>query len=122
MGESRLVRSSTEAEISAVNEILSELLWCRDVLEELGYPQKKTVIMEDNQSCITMLQKEPRNFHSKSRHVRVKWAFFRQEYAKRTVALTYCATDKMVADLLTKTLGGKAQLKHTNAILTGASP
>ena len=27
-----VVRSSTEAEISAVNEIVSELLWCRDVL------------------------------------------------------------------------------------------
>ena len=34
-----VVRSSTEAEISSVNELLSDLLWCRDVLEELGYPQ-----------------------------------------------------------------------------------
>ena len=70
-----VVRSSTEAEISAVNEIVSELLWCRDVLEELGYEQTKMPIMEDNLSCITMLQKEPRSFHSKSRHVRFKWAF-----------------------------------------------
>ena len=60
-----------------MNEIASEILWCRDVQEELGYPQGKIPIAEDNMSCITMPQKEPRSFHSKSRHVRVKWAFFR---------------------------------------------
>lgn len=44
-------------------------------------------IFEDNQSCITMLQREPRNFVSKSRHARVKWAFFRDEYSKRAVKM-----------------------------------
>ena len=117
-----VVRSSTEAEISAVNEIISELLWCRDVLEELGYDQNRMHIKEDNQSCITMLQKEPRSFHSKSRHVRVKWEFFREEYAKRTVCLSYCPTEKMVADLLTKPLGGKAHNLHSSAILNGSEP
>ena len=117
-----VVRSSTEAEISAVNEIISELLWCRDVFEELGYEQRKMPIKEDNQSCITMLQKEPRSFHSKSRHVRVKWAFFREEYAKRTVCLSYCPTEQMVADLLTKPLGGKAHNLHSSSILNGSEP
>ena len=117
-----VVRSSTEAEISAVNEIVSELLWCRDVLEELGYEQKRMPISEDNLSCITMLQKEPRSFHSKSRHVRVKWAFFRQEYNKRTLVLRYCPTAKMVADLLTKPLGGKAHNLHSDVIFSGSEP
>ena len=117
-----VVRSSTEAEISAVNEIVSELLWCRDILEELGYEQKKIPISEDNQSCIPMLQKEPRSFHSKSRHVRVKWAFFRQEYTKRTLVLSYCPTEKMVADLLTKPLGGKAHNLHSAVIFSGSEP
>ena len=117
-----VVRSSTEAEISAVNEIVSELLWCRDVMEELGYDQLKMPIREDNLSCITMLQKEPRSFHSKSRHVRVKWAFFRQEYSKRTLSLSYCPTEKMVADLLTKPLGGKAHNLHSSSIFGGSLP
>ena len=117
-----VVRSSTEAEISAVNEIASEILWCRDLLEELGYKQDKIPIQEDNKSCITMLQKEPRSFHSKSRHVRVKWAFFRQEYARRTLYLSYCPTDKMVADLLTKPTGGKVHNLHTKAMLEGCVP
>ena len=117
-----VVRSSTEAEISAVNEIASDILWCRDVLTELGYPQDQIPIMEDNQSCITMLQTEPRNFHSKSRHVRVKWAFFRQEYEKRTIHLRYCPTASMVADLLTKPLGTRALNLLSTAILNGSEP
>lgn len=103
-----VVRSSTEAEITAVNEVVSDLLWCRDVLEELGYHQKAMPIWEDNKSCITMLQQEPRNFQSKSKHVRVKWAFYRQEHENKVLYLKYCPTESMVADLLAKPLGGKA--------------
>ena len=114
-----VVRSSTEAEISAVNEIVSELLWCRDILEELGYPQAPMPIREDNQSCITMLQQEPRNFHSKSKHVRVKWAFFREEYGKRTLFLEYCPTKSMVADLLTKPLSGNSHNIHSANLFNG---
>ena len=114
-----VVRSSTEAEISAVNELISDLLWCRDVLEELGYPQQRINIYEDNQSCITMLQQEPRSFHTKSRHVRVKWAFFREEYKKGTVKLRYRPTNNMLADLLTKPLGGKLHTLHASRIFTG---
>ena len=117
-----VVRSSTEAEISAVNELISDILWCRDILEDLGYPQQKINMYEDNKSCITMLQQEPRNFHTKSRHVRVKWAFFREEYEKQTVKLRYCPTEKMVADLLTKPLGGKAHTLHSDRIFNGCEP
>ena len=115
-----VVRSSTEAEITAVNEVVSDLLWCRDILEELGYAQKAMPIREDNLSCITMLQQEPRNFQSKSKHVRVKWAFFRQEYAKRTLFLEYCHNKNMVADLLTKPLGGKAHILLSTRLFDGA--
>ena len=114
-----VVRSSTEAEISAVNEIVSKLLWCRDILEELGYPQAPMPIREDNQSCITMLQQEPRNFHSKSKHVRVKWAFFREEYGKRALFLKYCPTKSMVADLLTKPLTGNSHNIHSASLFNG---
>ena len=79
-------------------------------------------ISEDNLSCITMLQKEPRSFHSKSRHVRVKWAFFGEEYTKRRLFLRYCPTNKMVADLLTKPLGGKAHNLHSATIFAGSEP
>ena len=114
-----VVRSSTEAEIVGVNEVTSEILWARDVLIELGFPQEQITIAEDNNSCITMLQTEPRNFQTNSRHVRVKWAFFRQEHEKEILKLVYCPTEIMRADLLTKPLRGKVFRDHDSAIRAG---
>ena len=114
-----VVRSSTEAEIVGVNEVTSEILWARDVLIELGFPQDQIMIAEDNASCITMLQTEPRNFQTNSRHVRVKWAFFRQEHEREILKLVFCPTERMRADLLTKPLRGKVFRDHDSAIREG---
>jgi hypothetical protein len=51
-------RSSTEAEIFGVNELATELLWVINLCIELGYTQEDVNIMQDNQSCITLLQRE----------------------------------------------------------------
>jgi hypothetical protein len=111
-----ICRSSTEAEIHGVNELTSELLWAIDLLGELGYPQKPVRILEDNQSCITMMQQKPRNFQSKSKHIRVKWKFFRQQYKQGIMYLEHCPTDRMVADLLTKPLGGQLFRRHAQTL------
>ena len=51
--------------------------------------------------------------------LRVKWAFFREEYKKGTVKLRYRPTKDMLADLLTKPLGGKLHTLHRSRIFTG---
>ena len=114
-----IVLDSTSAEIVAVTDGICEALWARDLLIELGYAQKSIEIKEDNQSCITMLQKEPRNFQTKSKHVRVKWRFYRQVHRNGLVHLKYCPTEDMRADLLTKPLGGTARCRHMVSILKG---
>ena len=84
-----------ESKQSYVNEVTSEILWARDILIELGFPQDHITIAEDNNSCITMLLSEPRNFQTNSRHVKVKWAFFRQEHEKDILELVNCPTEVM---------------------------
>ena len=115
-----IVRSSTEAEASTVNEGLSVALWARDLLIELGYPQLSIPFFEDNQSCITMMEKEPRSFQTKSKHVRVKWRFYRQQHLNGLVHMVYCPTKEMRADLLTKPMGGNGHKRHTAAIHGGS--
>ena len=66
-----------------------------------------------------MLQNEPRNFQTKSKHVRVKWRFYRQVHRAGLVHLVYCPTAEMRADLLTKPLGGNARVRHMTSILVG---
>jgi hypothetical protein len=114
-----VVRSSHEAEGTCVNEALSELLWARDVMIELGYTQEAIPIAEDNESLIRVFQHERRNFQTKSKHVRLKWKFFRQQRENGLVYLTYCPTEQMRADILTKPMGGNGLSRHADAIQNG---
>ena len=51
--QSVVARSSTEAEYIALSDCVTEVMWMREMLEFLGFPQTKpTQIFEDNQACI----------------------------------------------------------------------
>ena len=115
----QVYRSSHETEGGSVNEGVSEFLWARDVMVELGYPQDAIPIAEDNESLIRVYQNDRRNLQTKSKHVRIKWKFFRQQRENGLVYLTYCPTEVMRADILTKPVGGSALSNHTDAILHG---
>ena len=115
-------RSSTESEISGVNEVTSELLWTVDLAKEMGLYQGNNAIDEDNTSCITLMQQEPRNFQTSSRHIRVKFAFFRQQYKRGILHLRHCRTEDLAADILTKpTIGGRLFRKHMDTLTNSKS-
>jgi len=107
-----IMRSSTETEAYGVNEATSHLFWARDFLHELGYKQDAIPIRENNTSCITLMQRAPRNFQTQSKHIRIKWKFFRQQHKRGVFYLDYCPTEEMRADILTKPLVGKHFRKH----------
>jgi hypothetical protein len=110
-------RSSCEAEIDSVNEIVSI-----DIMTELGSPQGPVKIFQDNQSCITLMQKERCNYSTQSRHIRIKWAFYTQEYTKGVLHLTYCPTSEMRADLQTKNLSGMLFRQHVESLYSTTLP
>ena len=110
-------RSSTEDEIHAVNATASDVLWARDIMTALGFIQKAVPIYEDNESVITMLQREPRNFQTKSKHVRVKWAFFREQFKCGYMYLEHCPTTEMTADIFTKPLMEQVFHKHATTVV-----
>jgi hypothetical protein len=80
-----VVRSSTEAEISALNEVTSDLLWTIDILKELQLYDGLTRIFEDNQASISLINKEPRNYQTRSKHIRVKYEFLREQVINNTI-------------------------------------
>ena len=115
-------RSSTESEISGVNEVTSELLWTIDFAKEVGLYQGNNAIDEDDTSCIILMQQEPRNFQTSSRHIRVKFAFFRQQYKRGILHLRHCRTEDLAADILTKpTIGGRLFRKHMDTLTNSKS-
>ena len=114
-------RSSTEAEICALNELSSEALHERDLLLELGHHQGFTIIYEDNEACITRVNGPLINFGRKGKHVRTRHAFVKEQIDNNFLRLFYCPTEHLLADIHTKPLvGGKFYSFRDN--LLGSPP
>ena len=108
--------STAEAEYMAVSAASQEVLFLEKLSREITGRCGKIVILEDNQACIAMA-KNPL-FHRRTKHVDIRHHFIRELVQKGVIELTYCPTEDMAADLLTKGLGRLKTVKF-RAILLG---
>ncbi len=105
-------KSSTEAELVGVNDVLPQVLWTRYFLEAQGYNILESVIYQDNQSAI-LLEKNGRSSSSKrTRHINVCYFFVTDRVAANEVKIKYCPTEDMIADFFTKPLQGGRSLSE----------
>jgi hypothetical protein len=102
-----VVRSSTEAEIHGVNELVSDVDQAVKVMTDLGYKQQTVVIYEDNKSAIILITQKQKNFQTRSKHIKVRYEYLRELVEKKIIKLVYQSTDDMTADGLSKSTGGK---------------
>jgi hypothetical protein len=104
-GKLRLVaRSSTEAELIALSDATSILLWSQQFLKFQGY-DVVAELLEDNMPTINMIR-NGRSMSDRTRHVDVKYFFVKQYIESGKIVLKHCPTADMVADILTKPLQG----------------
>eukprot|EP00804_Cyclotella_cryptica_P029403 CCRYP_013361-RC/>CCRYP_013361-RC protein AED:0.41 eAED:0.27 QI:0/-1/0/1/-1/1/1/0/407 len=100
-------RSSTEAELIGVYDALPSILHTRYFLEALGYNIKQNIIYQDNKSSIT-LEKNGRTSSSKrTKHIKIRYFFFKDMIAQKEVEVQHCPTQEMWSDILTKPKQGK---------------
>ncbi|KAL2234657.1 UNVERIFIED_CONTAM: Retrovirus-related Pol polyprotein from transposon TNT 1-94 [Sesamum indicum] len=92
--------STTEAEYVAVTKAAKELIWLQHFLGELGKPQADVILHSDSQSAIH-LAKNPA-FHSRTKHIEIKYHFIRQLLEKKALQLEKIQREKNPADMLTK--------------------
>jgi hypothetical protein len=62
--------SSTEAEYYAASEAAKEALWFRQMMSEMGFEQERTIIYEDNTSCINLANNPVAD--AKTRHIDIR--------------------------------------------------
>jgi Reverse transcriptase (RNA-dependent DNA polymerase) len=99
-------RSSTEAELVAANDVMGQLIWTQNFLQDQGYSSTKTTLFQDNQSAI-LLEKNGRMSSSKrTRHLNIRYFFITDRIAAKELTVEYCPTEQMVADFFTKPLQG----------------
>ncbi len=95
--------STAEAEYIALGSATQEAIWLRRLLSDLKVEvDTPTDILEDNQGAIA-IAKNPVG-HKRTKHIDIRYHFIREAVLTGTAHLTYCPTNEMVADILTKPL------------------
>jgi hypothetical protein len=107
--------SSMEAEYIALSEAAKEALWLKKLKDDLQENRNILTIYEDNQSCIKTASDVIRN--ERSKHIDVRFHFLRELVESKEIQITYCPTQQMIADMLTKSLGNIAHQRHAKRLL-----
>jgi len=94
--------SSCEAEYIALAATVQEGLFLTQLLKDIsvGCEYEPVLIFEDNQGTIA-LSKNPVS-HQRSKHIDIRYHFIRTELNNGKIAIKYCPTADMVADVMTK--------------------
>ncbi|XP_021775485.1 uncharacterized protein LOC110739327 [Chenopodium quinoa] len=95
-------RSSTETEYRTVASATTEILWIRNLFQELGLTLPTTPIYCDNAGA-TYVSANP-VFHSKMKHLGLDYHFVRENVQSGKLRVSYISTNDQLADALTKPL------------------
>lgn len=110
-------KSSTEAELVAVDDAMPQVLWIKYFLESQGYHVNKSVIYQDNQSAM-LLEKNGRGSSGKrTRHINIRYCFVTDRIKSKEVIVEYCPTAEMLGDFFTKPLQGSLFKKLRDRVL-----
>jgi hypothetical protein len=107
--------SSTESEMATLSDVVHEVAWSRMFMFCLGYPQKATVVYQDNKSTIMLAENGPTS-SGKSKHFRRKYFGVREMIEHGEVKLVYLPTEEMFVDALTKPITGQLFHKMTSRL------
>jgi hypothetical protein len=110
-------KSSTEAELVGVDDVMPQVLWTRYFLEAQGYKIKDSKIFQDNQSTILLAKNGKRSSSKRTRHINIRYFFVADRVKSNEVSIEYCPTEEMDADFFTKPLQGSLFRKFRNRIL-----
>jgi len=94
--------STTEAEYIAATEAFKEILWMKNFLFELGHEQEKYVLRCDSQSAIHLAKNS--TFHSRSKHIDVRYHWIRDVMEDKLLQLEKVHTDENWSDMMTKVI------------------
>jgi hypothetical protein len=102
--------SMTESKYVTATHGVKEALWLRSLICEVFFLYDKPVdILCDNQSAIALSRDH--QYHSRTKHIDVRYHFVRWIIERGLVRLIYCPTEDMVADVFTKALPSP-KVKH----------
>ena len=110
-------RSSTIAELVAVDDFLGKIVWMKKFLQGIGYRLANNILFQDNTSAILMEKNGRTCLGKRNRAIDVRYFAVKDAVELGDVEIRHISTDKMVADYFTKCLTGKKFLEFRKIIL-----
>ena len=98
--------SSAESEYISMASGAKETVWLRRFwsgLEVVPRMNEPTTVFVDNQAAMSFARNAAVNRRNK--HIDVRYHFTRDQVSNGTLDLSYCPTEEMIADIMTKALG-----------------
>ena len=101
--QSYVALSIPEAEYVTACLASCEVVWLRKLMSHLFDLQLHvTCIFYNNHSCVKLSENPV--FHDKSKHIKIEYHYIKDMVQRGVVKLMYVATDKQIANVLTKPL------------------
>ena len=97
--------STTEAEYVAAIEASKEMIWLQRFMEELGKKRENSRLYSDSQSAIHLAKNF--TFHSKTKHIQIKYHFIRSVLEDGQPKLEKIHTSQNPANMLKKVVTRK---------------
>jgi hypothetical protein len=110
-------RSSTEAELVGLDDVISKILWTTRFLKEQGYSKINTVVYRDNTSSMKLEENGRASASKRTRHFNIKYFYVTDLIQQKELRLEYCPTDNMLADYFTKPLTGTKFMGFRNQLM-----
>jgi Reverse transcriptase (RNA-dependent DNA polymerase) len=110
-------KSSTEAEVVGASDFLPSTIWARYFLQAQGYTISNNSFLQDNKSAILLERNGRASSSQRTRHIDIRYFFFKDRITSENIQVIYCPTDEMLADFFTKPLQGVLFRKFRDVIL-----
>ena len=91
-------KSSTEAELMAIDDSMVQILWTRHFLAAQGEHIPTMTIYQDNKSTILLAENGRTSSDKRTKHLNVRYFFVTDKIKKREVKIAHCPTQDMVGD------------------------
>ncbi|CAB3229654.1 unnamed protein product [Arctia plantaginis] len=96
--------SSTEAEVVAVSETAREIMWLKVLMASIQHTDDITVLYVDNESAIKLARNPPYEFHSRTKHIRIRHFFIREAVTDGVLKVEKVSLEMQLAHMMTKPL------------------
>jgi hypothetical protein len=90
-------RSSTEAELISIHDIIAKVIWTKNFLEAQGYGVPENIIYRDNRSSMRVENDGKFSSGKRTRHVNIKYFYITDLIKRGKVKTEFCPTDNMIA-------------------------